>query len=204
MSEEKFDVIRITKADGCVWEYRVQDLRLEYIGVPLDHRVDGEPMGSLEISAETVLDIKQCSAEESAPPRPLNPPLDHITLRVRTVSDSRSFYEGVLGGMGYEVLVEFPGCCALGRNGLPSLWLAEAEDGQAGHAHFCLRAQAASEVDEFHRRGLQAEAESLGAPGYRSHYHPGFYAAYLKDPDGTNLGVVFHDPQKAPGRGDPS
>jgi catechol 2,3-dioxygenase-like lactoylglutathione lyase family enzyme len=48
-------------------------------------------------------------------------------------------------------------------------------------------------VAVFHRLGTSAGFESLGEPGERPAYHPGYYAAYLRDPDGHNVEAVFHD-----------
>ena len=44
----------------------------------------------------------------------------------------------------------------------------------------------------FHEAAVQAGYESRGAPGERPRYHPGYYAAYVLDPDGNNVEVVNH------------
>lgn len=46
-------------------------------------------------------------------------------------------------------------------------------------------------VDAWHRAGLAAGGIDNGAPGERP-YHPGYYAAFLLDPDGNNIEAVFH------------
>ena len=48
-------------------------------------------------------------------------------------------------------------------------------------------------VQAFHRAGLEAGGRDNGAPGERK-YHPGYYAAFLLDPDGNNIEAVFHGP----------
>ena len=48
-------------------------------------------------------------------------------------------------------------------------------------------------VEAFHAAGLQAGGVDNGAPGERPEYHPGYYGAYLRDPDGHNVEAVFHN-----------
>jgi hypothetical protein len=48
-------------------------------------------------------------------------------------------------------------------------------------------------VDLFHRAGVRAGYASNGGPGERPEYHPGYYGAFLLDPDGNNIEAVFHD-----------
>ncbi|TIL72305.1 MAG: VOC family protein, partial [Mesorhizobium sp.] len=49
-------------------------------------------------------------------------------------------------------------------------------------------------VDAFYKAGLDGGGTANGAPGERQHYHPGYYAAFLLDPDGNNIEAVFHGP----------
>jgi catechol 2,3-dioxygenase-like lactoylglutathione lyase family enzyme len=48
-------------------------------------------------------------------------------------------------------------------------------------------------VDEFHRAALEAGYRDNGTPGVRSEYHPGYYSAYVLDPDGNNIELVNHN-----------
>jgi catechol 2,3-dioxygenase-like lactoylglutathione lyase family enzyme len=48
-------------------------------------------------------------------------------------------------------------------------------------------------VDAFHRAAVEAGYRDNGAPGERAHYHPGYYAAYVVDPDGNNIEIVNHN-----------
>ena len=54
--------------------------------------------------------------------------------------------------------------------------------------------RAEEEVDAFHKAGLEAGGADNGAPGYRTEYGPGYYAAFIRDPDGNNIEAVWHDP----------
>jgi hypothetical protein len=49
-------------------------------------------------------------------------------------------------------------------------------------------------VEAFYQAGLASGGEDNGAPGERAHYHPGYYAAFLLDPDGNNIEAVYHGP----------
>lgn len=53
-------------------------------------------------------------------------------------------------------------------------------------------------VDAVHEAGLKLGGTDEGAPGLRPHYHPDYYGAYLRDPDGNKICVVCHDPDPAP------
>ena len=58
--------------------------------------------------------------------------------------------------------------------------------------HLCFVAGSREQVDAFHRAGIEAGFESNGAPGYRD-YSPGYYAAFLLDPDGNNVEALYRD-----------
>jgi catechol 2,3-dioxygenase-like lactoylglutathione lyase family enzyme len=61
------------------------------------------------------------------------------------------------------------------------------------HIHFAFQASDRKTVERFHRSGLAAGGRDNGAPGERP-YHPGYFAAFLLDPDGNNVDAVFHGP----------
>ncbi len=48
-------------------------------------------------------------------------------------------------------------------------------------------------MDAFHAAAMVAGYRDNGAPGERPHYHPGYYGAFVLDPDGNNVEAVFHD-----------
>jgi predicted lactoylglutathione lyase len=58
--------------------------------------------------------------------------------------------------------------------------------------HLCFFARSKTEVDAFHAAGVRAGFRSNGEPGYRE-YAPGYYAAYLLDPDGNNVEALYRD-----------
>ena len=70
------------------------------------------------------------------------------------------------------------------------LWLGAAFAGAVASgagAHVCFNASDADAVVAFHEAGLAAGGYSDGAPGPRPEYAPGYYAAFLRDPDGNKV-----------------
>lgn len=117
--------------------------------------------------------------------------IDHLQLVVRDLAASRRFYEAVFQSLGVP----------LGGSGKDYFWCDElfvsTADSQAaqghltGRHHVAFQAQDRAMVDAFHRAGLAAGGRDNGAPGPRP-YHPGYYAAFLLDPDGNNVEAVHH------------
>ena len=117
--------------------------------------------------------------------------IDHIQLVVRDLEASRKFYSAL-----FDVL-ELP----LGGEGDDYFWVdelfistadSEAAQGKlTGRHHLAFQARDHAMVEAWHRAGLQAGGVDNGAPGQRS-YHPGYYAAFLLDPDGNNVEAVYH------------
>ena len=120
--------------------------------------------------------------------------VDHIQLVVADVAASRRFYDAVM-----EVL-EIP----LGGELGSSFWYdelfvstpdsPEAAGKLTGRHHLAFQAKDQTTVDAFHKAGLAAGGRDNGAPGLRTKYHPGYYAAFLLDPDGNNIEAVYHGP----------
>lgn len=118
--------------------------------------------------------------------------IDHIQLVVRDLEASRRFYEAVLA------VLEMP----IGGAGDNFFWVDElfvstADSAAAtgrltGRHHLAFQARDRAMVDAFHKAGLEAGGTDNGAPGERARYHPGYYAAFLLDPDGNNIEAVFH------------
>ncbi len=119
--------------------------------------------------------------------------IDHIQLVVRDLAASRRFYDAV-----FRVL-EIP----LGGEAGDFFWVDElfvsTADSQAaqgqltGRHHIAFQARDRIMVDAFHKAGLEQGGQDNGAPGERPN-HPGYYAAFLLDPDGNNVEAVYHGP----------
>lgn len=119
--------------------------------------------------------------------------IDHVSVHVSDLFRSKEFYSKALAPLGYVVISEFPewSIVGLGSGGKPDLWLSGDGAKQASHIAFAAPSQAA--VDTFHVAGLEAGGKNNGSPRIRKEYSPGYYAAFLHDPDGHNIEVVFHD-----------
>ena len=112
--------------------------------------------------------------------------LDHVHLRVRDLEASRRFYAGALEPLGLEVR---------GGDGwfsVDELFVSDDGPPTAG-LHIAFQAKDREMVHRFHAAALAAGGTDNGAPGERE-YHKGYYAAFVLDPDGTNVEAVFHGP----------
>ena len=117
--------------------------------------------------------------------------IDHIQLVVADLASSRRFYEAIL-----QVLQIPIGGSADKHFWCDELFISSADSPAAagdltGRHHLAFQAADRSMVDAFHKAGLAAGGRDNGAPGERA-YHPGYYAAFLLDPDGNNIEAVFH------------
>jgi catechol 2,3-dioxygenase-like lactoylglutathione lyase family enzyme len=112
--------------------------------------------------------------------------LDHVHLRVTDLEASKRFYSAVFAALGLnDVLQEGPGSFYADE-----LFVDKA-DGPTSRVHLAFQASNREAVQAFHRAALAAGGKDNGAPGERP-YHPGYYAAFVLDPDGNNIEAVFH------------
>jgi len=120
--------------------------------------------------------------------------IDHVSIRTSDISKAKEFYSKALASLGYTMMMEFPeyGVAGFGADGKADLWING--KGVEDENHIAFSAKDKSAVDGFYKAGLAAGGSDNGKPGYRKEYTPGYYAAFLKDPDGHNIEVVFHDP----------
>lgn len=111
--------------------------------------------------------------------------IDHLHFRVRDLAASRRFYEAILG------VLQIPIAGDEHHFAADELWVDVGESPTRVHLAFQVPDRDA--VHRFHAAGLAAGGRDNGAPGERA-YHPGYYAAFLLDPDGNNLEAVHHGP----------
>ena len=113
--------------------------------------------------------------------------LDHVHLRVADLEASRRFYEAVTAALGIPVARSSESAFLIDE-------LYVSDDGEAtSRVHIAFQAADEEAVQRFHEAGLDAGGTDNGRPGPRD-YHPGYYAAYLLDPDGNNVEAVYHGP----------
>jgi catechol 2,3-dioxygenase-like lactoylglutathione lyase family enzyme len=119
--------------------------------------------------------------------------IDHVSIAVRDLAACGKFYAAVLATLGHTRLVERPGTIGFGKR-YPEFWLNERRamtpvDADSG-THICLRAPDIAAVDAFHAAARQAGGVSDGAPGARPEYSAGYYAAFVRDPEGNRIEAV--------------
>jgi catechol 2,3-dioxygenase-like lactoylglutathione lyase family enzyme len=117
--------------------------------------------------------------------------IDHVQLVVRDLAASRRFYEAVFEMLGIPI-----GGTADDYFWADELFVSSADSEAAqgkltGRHHLAFQAKDNAMVEAFHKAGLAAGGTDNGPPGERP-YHPGYYAAFLLDPDGNNIEAVFH------------
>ncbi|GAB4553261.1 MAG: VOC family protein [Rhizobacter sp.] len=117
--------------------------------------------------------------------------IDHVQLVVRNLPASQAFYEAV-----FEALKVPMGGTGDGFFWADELFVSTAQSGAAqghltGRVHLAFQAQDRAMVDAFYKAALAHGGQDNGAPGERP-YHPGYYAAFVLDPDGNNIEAVFH------------
>jgi catechol 2,3-dioxygenase-like lactoylglutathione lyase family enzyme len=123
--------------------------------------------------------------------------IDHVSVRVSDFSRLLAFYREALAPIGYQVIMEFPGAVGLGADGKPDLWLMQT-DQPVNPTHLALGTESRDPIDAFYAAGLAAGGTDNGPPGLRLDYHPTYYAAYVRDPEGNNIEVVCHAPPGMP------
>jgi lactoylglutathione lyase len=119
--------------------------------------------------------------------------IDHLQLVVRDLAASRRFYEAVLATLGIGVGGEGPGFFWADELAISSIDSPASQGKPTGPTHFAFQAPDRATVDRFHAAALSAGGKDNGGPGERP-YHPGYYAAFVRDPDGNNVEVVHHGP----------
>ncbi len=117
--------------------------------------------------------------------------LDHLQLVVRDLEKSKRFYSAVLAGLGVPLGGEGPGFFWADELFVSSVESPASAGAFTGRAHFAFQAKDREAVDATYRLALGAGGTDNGPPGERK-YHPGYYAAFLLDPDGNNIEIVYH------------
>ena len=121
--------------------------------------------------------------------------IDHLQLVVRDLDASRAFYRAVFAALQVPM-----GGDEAGYFWADELFVSTADSEAAqgkltGRTHLAFQAADRAMVDAFHRAALAHGGTDNGAPGERA-YHPGYYAAFVLDPDGNNIEAVFHGAAK--------
>jgi len=119
--------------------------------------------------------------------------IDHVSIAVRDLEATARFYEAVLAPLGYAKMIARKTTVGFGKK-YPDFWInlrpnMTTPDPDGG-VHVCLRAPDSAAVDAFYAAALKAGGKADGPPGPRPEYTPGYYAAFVLDPDGNRIEAV--------------
>ena len=122
--------------------------------------------------------------------------IDHISVGVPSVAEGTQFYTGLMLRLGIELVVATDNFAAYGK-GTPQFILMTPYDGQpystGNGVHIAFAAQSKQAVDAFYHFACEQGAQGDGAPGARPMYpKPDVYAAFVRDPFGNKLEVIFN------------
>jgi predicted lactoylglutathione lyase len=117
----------------------------------------------------------------------------HTSLPVSDYQKSKAFYIAALTPLGYHNNMEFDEAAGFNDGKNTDLWIGKVSPVVPMHVAFT--AGSAKQVEAFHRAAIDAGGKDNGRPGYRE-YSPGYYAAFVLDPDGNNIEAVWYDPSK--------
>lgn len=117
----------------------------------------------------------------------------HTALPVSDYRKSKAFYSEVLATLGYSQNMEFGEAAGFNDGKNTDFWIHGMEKSRVVPTHLAFEAKSREEVQAFHKAALEAGATDNGEPGYRKEYWPGYYAAFVHDPDGHNIEAVWYD-----------
>ena len=127
--------------------------------------------------------------------------IDHVSVGVANVRRAKTFYDAALAPLGMTAIypVEIHGQLVgvgYGADNKPSFWIQLPINGRqatmGNGVHIGFRADTRAAVDSFYLAALQHGAIEDGKPGLRTEYHPDYYAAFIRDPDGNKIEAVCH------------
>ena len=118
--------------------------------------------------------------------------IDRLSIRARDLAASKRFYTTIAPHAGLRIGVDEPDHVQMVGEDF-SFSLISDERRLTKHVHLAFTAQNDATVRAFHAAALAAGYEDNGGPGERAVYHPGYYGAFVLDPDGHNVEVVNHN-----------
>lgn len=119
---------------------------------------------------------------------------DHVEFSVARIDAARRFYGPVCAAVGArEIFFDEEGrVVGFGSGDIVRLLLTEGAP-TAPKLHICFSAQDKKSVEAAYTAALSGGGVCNGKPGYRDHYGPGYYAAFMLDPDGHNVEALFRE-----------
>jgi len=127
--------------------------------------------------------------------------IDHTGVTVSDFARGKAFYAAALGAIGYQKLLELgpeitqsAAVAGFGEPPKPDFWIAEGTPNRPA-IHVAFRVPTRALVRAFHAAALAAGGTCNGPSGLRAHYHPNYYGAFVRCPDGHNIEAVCHEPE---------
>jgi catechol 2,3-dioxygenase-like lactoylglutathione lyase family enzyme len=122
--------------------------------------------------------------------------LDHVSIQCSDPTASAEFYDAVLPAVGVGRIMEFGPVIGYGADGKPDFWIGPQETGTGfRESHLAFVATSRSAVRAFFDAALASGAETLHPPRIWTEYHPDYFGAFVRDPDGNNVEAVCHQPE---------
>ncbi|GAA4871418.1 VOC family protein [Pseudonocardia benzenivorans] len=121
--------------------------------------------------------------------------IDHVAIQCSDVTAAARFYDAAFAPLGGRRVLEFGPVIGYGTD-RPEFWLGPRADDSAGfrESHLAFAAPDRATVDAFFRAAVAAGAQVLHEPRVWPEYHPDYYGAFVRDPDGNNVEAVCHTP----------
>jgi catechol 2,3-dioxygenase-like lactoylglutathione lyase family enzyme len=116
--------------------------------------------------------------------------IDHMGINCSDMTRSKAWYQQALAPLGYTLMMDYGEAVGFGADGKPDFWLAK---GPPSPTHVAFRAPLRSVVRAFHDAAIAAGGVDNGPPGVREMYHPNYFGAFVRDPDGNNIEAVCHE-----------
>jgi catechol 2,3-dioxygenase-like lactoylglutathione lyase family enzyme len=122
--------------------------------------------------------------------------LDHLSIQCSDIDASRAFYDAVLAPLGGGRVMDFGPVVGYGVAGKPSFWVGPLSSGEPNReVHVAFVAPGRAAVRAFFDAAVATGAEVLHEPRLWPEYHPSYYGAFVRDPDGNNVEAVCHTPE---------
>lgn len=120
--------------------------------------------------------------------------ISHVSIGTNDFPRARAFYDAVLATLGLRCVMAMDEGAGYGRS-FPAFWVQLPHDGAAANpgngTHVCFNAASEEEVKAFHRKAMELGGEDEGKPGLRKQYSDNYYAAFVRDPDGNKIEVLY-------------
>jgi catechol 2,3-dioxygenase-like lactoylglutathione lyase family enzyme len=119
--------------------------------------------------------------------------IDHLAIQCADLAASAAFYDAVLATLGARRLMDFGQVIGYGVDRKPTFWLGPLTTGEPNREiHIAFAAENRTKVREFFEVAVSRGATVLHEPRVWPEYHPTYYGAFVRDPDGNNVEAVCH------------